>query len=87
MSESVEVFTADSPAPVNDAALVLSAVGIDNTIQRNDIGWCLLVDSADQAQAHQQLEHYWHENQPSKEQPTPAVLVDSGWPGVVRRRR
>ena len=83
MSEPVEVFTADSHAPVNDAALVLSAVGIDNAIQRNDIGWCLLVDSADQAQAHQQLEHYWHENQPSKEQPTPAVLVDSGWPGVV----
>jgi rhomboid protease GluP len=83
MSGPVEVFTADSRAPVNDAALVLSAVGIDNAIQRNDIGWCLLVASADQAQAHQQLQSYWHENQPSDVQPTPALLVDSGWPGVI----
>ena len=81
--QPVEVFAADTRAPVNDAALVLSAVGIDNEIRRNDVGWGLLVDANDQPQAHQQLQDYWQENRPSGEVPETAELIDSGWPGVI----
>ena len=84
MSEQVvEVFAADTRGPVNEAALVLSAVGIDNAVERNQLGWCLLVDAADQAQAHQQLQDYWHENRPNPDNPIQAEVIDSGWHGVL----
>ncbi len=79
----VEVYAADSQAAVNEAALVLTAVGINNMIQRHPHGWGLLVACEDQPHAHQQLESYWHENQPPKDQPVKAYVVDSGWAGVV----
>ncbi len=81
--EAVEVFAADTRAPVTDAALVLSAVGIDNEVRRNDLGWGLLVDVRDQPHAHQQLQDYWQENHPTEESPITAELIDSGWPGVI----
>lgn len=79
----VEVFAADTRAPVTEAALVLSAVGIDNAIQKRHMGWCLVVDIHDQPRAHQELDKYWRENQPQTDKAVTANIVDSGWPGVV----
>ena len=79
----VEVFAADSPDAVKDAALVLSSVGIDNTIAHHAHGWAVFVDADDQARAHQELQSYWHENQPSSEKPVEAEIFDNGWLGVL----
>lgn len=79
----VEVFAADTPAAIREAALVLTAVGIDNMIQQTPHGWSLLVAQKDQASAHHQLHAYWLENKPSQDVAITAPTVDSGWPGVV----
>jgi len=79
----IVVFTADSKPVVTDAALVLSAIDIDNQITSMASGWSLLVQEQDQQRAHTQLQLYWQENQPSKITPVEATIVDSGWPGVI----
>lgn len=79
----VEVFAADTKRAVNEAGLVLTAVGIDHHITRHHHGWAIEVHAEDAARAHQQLEHYWHENQPSSDVPVDAQIIDSGWAGVV----
>ena len=79
----VEVFASNRRAAVNEAALVLTAVGVDNMIHHHDHHWALLVSTEDENHAHQQLHLYWQENQPNQERPVPAHQVDSGWPGVV----
>lgn len=79
----VAVFAADTRTAVREAALVLSAVGIDNKIAQNTHSWVVNVHKDDQAKAHQHLEAYWHENKPSIEQPVQAHIIDSGWFGVL----
>lgn len=79
----VEVFASNRHAAVNEAALVLTAVGIENMIHHHDHHWALLVATEDEAHAHQQLHAYWKENQPNTERPVPAHQIDSGWPGVI----
>ncbi len=81
--EYAAVFSADSRRPVVEAALVLTAMSIDNHISREDHIWHLWVAKADQARAHHQLQAYWHENQPAAEQPVEATVIDSGWAGVA----
>ena len=79
----VEVFVADTPGAVKEAALVLSSMGIENIIARHMHGWAVFVDADDQARAHQELQSYWHENLPSSEKPVEAQIFDNGWLGVL----
>lgn len=79
----VKVFATDTRAAIKEAALVLSAVGIENNIAPHSAGWSLLVRESDQIEAHQHLENYWQENLPSPIQPVEAQIVDSGWLGVL----
>ena len=82
-SPDVRVYAADSRRAVNDAALVLTAVGINHIIEQHPNGWSLLVSAQDQSRAHHQLLDFWDENQPKTLPPVEAPIVDSGWPGVV----
>ena len=79
----VQVFASITRARINEAALVLTAVGIDNMIHHHEHRWVLLVPEEDEHLAHHQLQTYWHENKPNPERPVAAEMVDSGWPGVV----
>ncbi len=79
----VEVFAADTRRAVNEAGLVLSAVGIEHSITRLHRGWAIVVHAEDAARAHHQLESYWLENQPSRDIPVDAQIIDNGWAGVV----
>ncbi len=79
----MEVFASERRTAVNEAALVLTAVGIENMIHHHEQQWILLVATGDENHAQQQLNAYWTENQPSQIRPVPAHQIDSGWPGVV----
>ncbi|MEM7077018.1 MAG: rhomboid family intramembrane serine protease [Pseudomonadota bacterium] len=81
--ELIEVFAAEQPRAVRDAALVLSAMAIEHSVERRAHLWCLVVPPHAQADAHEQLDLYWQEN---NTRPTPATtvdVVDSGWWGVL----
>ena len=79
----VEVYSAESFRAAREAALVLTAVGIDNEVHRSASGWILIVAGVHQDQAIDHLKRYWAENVPSAIQPVEATLIDSGWPGVL----
>lgn len=73
--------TVDARA-VNDAALVLTAVGIDNRVEQDGAEWCLLVARAALERANAELERYRAENRPAPPRRT-FVPVDRGWFGVA----
>jgi membrane associated rhomboid family serine protease len=79
----IEVFAAERRSDVIEAALVLTAVGIENYFDRSERGWALFVEPTDQIRAHTELQQYWRENEPSSIAAVPADIVDSGWPGVL----
>jgi len=79
----VQVYASSSKAHMHEAALVLTAVGIENMIHHYEHRWVLLVHEEEEQHAHDQLQSYWRENQPNAEQPVPAPTIDSGWPGVI----
>lgn len=64
-----------------DAGLVLTAVGIDNSVEHDGVEWCVFVLAASAEHAAAELARYRSENVP----PPPRqsfVPVDSGWFGV-----
>lgn len=79
----VELFIADTRPPAADAALVLTAVGIANRLDRNAHGWVLYVEMEDVPRAYEQLQLYWTENAAARDKPVDAEIVDSGYAGVV----
>ena len=84
MSQYVtEILTSTQRAAINEAALVLTAVGIEHMIHQQQTEWSLLVATEDAANAHQQLKAYWDENQVHTTPQVDAPTIDSGWPGVV----
>jgi membrane associated rhomboid family serine protease len=66
----------------NDAALVLTAVGIDNRVEQDGADWCLLVPGSLADRARVELERYRAENRPPAPRKT-FVPVDRGWFGVA----
>ncbi len=79
----VAVYSAPSRRKVVDAALVLTAMNIENHIGRAHREWLLWVPESRQVDAQQQLHAYWLENAPNPIQPVQAPIIDSGWPGVA----
>lgn len=68
---------------IAEASLVLTAVGIDNVIERVADGWCLYARRGHLEVAQQQLEFYRTENQPQRVRIPPIITFDSGWAGVL----
>lgn len=68
--------------PVSEASLVLTAVAIDNRIDRVDGMWCLMVPEVSANQALRELDNYAQENIPTTAPPTKPITFDSGWAGV-----
>ncbi len=77
------VFHAHQRRAVIEAALVLSAMGIEHFVEHEGRRWSLWVTPADETRAREQLQLYWQENQPLPDISVEAETVDSGWPGVV----
>lgn len=69
--------------PISEASLVLTAVAIDNRIDRVDGLWCLMVPEPSANQAVRELEKYTAENIPIVAPPTKPITFDSGWLGVL----
>lgn len=79
----VTILTAHSRPAIAEAALVLTAMSIENHINRDQLSWHLLVPEHEQYRAHAQLQAYWKENQPATVQPVQAITIDNGWAGVA----
>jgi rhomboid protease GluP len=76
------VLRSDDRRRVDEAGFVLTAVGVDNHIGREEREWSLWVPFDAAERARQQLDHYWLENRPRR--PPPVLpAIDSGWPGVL----
>lgn len=71
-----------SARELQDASLVLTAVGIEHDIVREVFDWSLRVPQADAPQALAHLENYRLENRPQLPAPVPDQ-VDSGWIGLL----
>ena len=76
--------------PVNDAALVLTAVGIDNFVERvpgagvlDDGEWGVFIRRGNVELAADHLERYRVENLPPRIRVPPIITFDSGWVGVL----
>ena len=69
--------------PIAEAALVLSAVDIDNRIEHHERQWLLLVPEQHASSAESQLDDYVEENRPSIEFKPRVITFDSGWAGVA----
>ncbi len=79
----VELFLADTRPPAAEAALVLTAVGIENTLEQTAHGWVVRVPMEDVPRAYEQLQLYWAENSAPTQSPVEAEIVDSGYAGIV----
>jgi rhomboid protease GluP len=75
------IFRSRNRSRVDEAGFVLTAVGIDNHIGREDDQWSLWVPQEQSTRAEGELERYRRENLPPGAAPT-LTTVDSGWPGV-----
>jgi len=73
--------TSDGKA-ASDAGLVLTAVGIDSSVEHDGFAWCVFVPSAVADRAAAELARYRAENVPAPPRPRFAP-VDSGWFGVL----
>ncbi len=69
-------------APLAELSLVLTAVGIEHHIERDEGEWGLWVDVDDVAAANEELHKYDQENRVSSAPRRPAETIDSGWLGV-----
>lgn len=68
---------------VVEAALVLTAMEIENYIEQRDTIWYLYVQSERHDDAGNQLQLYAAENQPPTQRAVPFTIVDDGWLGVL----
>ena len=75
---------------VNDASLVLTAVGIDNFVERipaqdarEAAEWGVFIRRGNAELAADHLERYRVENLPPRIRVPPIITVDSGWAGVL----
>lgn len=68
---------------IAEAGLVLTAVGIDNVIERDGEEWRLFTRQGHVALAEEQLEDYRVENLPANVRIPPIITFDSGWTGVI----
>jgi rhomboid protease GluP len=75
------IYRSDDRRRVDEAGFVLTAVGIDHHVGREDHQWSLWVPLALTAPAQRELDQYWLENRPRIA--PPLTTVDSGWPGVL----
>lgn len=69
--------------PINEAALVLTAMGIDNYVEFEAGEWCLFIRRGHRPAAVDQLERYRAENIPPRVRVPRIITFDSGWAGVV----
>lgn len=82
-SDWIAIRRSEVRQPIAEAALVLSAVDIDNRIEHHERQWLLVVRERDAASAESQLDSYVDENRPSIEFKPRVVTFDSGWVGVA----
>jgi membrane associated rhomboid family serine protease len=68
---------------LDNASLVLAAVEIAHEIEFDGHQWCLLVPAARESAAQSQLQEFQQENRPRPIGPTPVLVIDSGWAGVL----
>ena len=68
---------------LTEASLVLTAMAIDNHIERDQFDWRLVVEPDQAAEAVRQLEQYSLENRAADVHPVLVRSIDSGWPGVI----
>ena len=71
-----------SRQPINEAALVLTAMGIDNYVELEAGEWCLFIRQGHRPAAVDQLERYRAENVPPRVRIPRIITFDSGWAGV-----
>ena len=72
-----------SRQPINEAALVLTAMGIDNYVELEAGEWCLFIRQGHRHAAADQLERYRVENLPPRVRVPRIITFDSGWAGVL----
>lgn len=77
------VLQTESRKVAREAALVLTAMQIENFIEQRDFAWMVFVPEVRSQQARMQLDLYDEENQPPTEQAVPYSIVDDGWVGVL----
>ncbi len=77
----VVIRRAPDPGRLHEAALVLTAMGIEHRIEHDD-GWLLYVAQRDAPAANAELFSYAGENRPPPAVP-PSPVIDSGIAGVV----
>ncbi len=68
---------------LDDASLVLTAMEIDNRVQRGNFDWCLEVHVDRAADAVRELERFSLENHGDEPVLPPLENIDSGWLGVL----
>ena len=71
-----------SRQPINEAALVLTAMGIDNYVELEAGEWCLFIRQGHRPAAVDQLERYRAENVPPRVRIPRIITFDSGWAGI-----
>ncbi|MEQ8857789.1 MAG: rhomboid family intramembrane serine protease [Pseudomonadales bacterium] len=69
--------------PLNDLALVLTAVGIDHEIEFDGHDWSLWVLTGDVVAANAELDSYQRENRGVVHRVREVQTIDSGWFGVL----
>ncbi len=80
----IDILAAPQRQPLDEAAFVLTAVGIDShLVHEPSDQWRLFVPQEMARQANQQLEAYRRENRDVPTPATPFVPIDSGWVGVL----
>ena len=72
-----------SRQPINEAALVLTAMGIDNYVELEAGEWCLFIRQGHRHAAVDQLERYRVENLPPRVRVPRIITFDSGWAGIL----
>ncbi len=81
--EFVVIKRSDQRREVMEAALVLTAMEIENYIEQRNAQWLLYVEPDKHHAAQTQLILYAEENKPPVEQAVPFTIVDDGWLGVL----
>ena len=68
---------------LEDASLVLTAMGIENKFVRQTFDWCLVVREESATSAVRELERYNLENHGALSPQVVMPTIDSGWMGVI----
>lgn len=82
-SDWARVRLADNREALQEASFVLSAIGVEHMIDREDFGWVLLVPVASAERATTELDNYQRENRRTPQPPARLTVIDRGWAGVA----